>query len=501
MANFADPAGHAQAKRHAWSFLHGMRMRLTLGFVGFFSLLMLAAGLFFRDSLEIVLRQHASEHLLEEWNSIRMHLHIDNGTPTWLKDRTDSEEVFAIERMRRILLLTDSEGRVLESSTAYRAIGEESDPVRRAAMRSPRPVLAERTGPRGERYLVRMGLFRFAGQDYFLSIGTPITATDEVLVRRVRLYFYLLPFMLLLVSAAGWYLAGRALKPMNDVAEASAIVSADNLKLRITPPGTRDELDHLVHRFNEMMDRLEQNFEQIRQFTINASHELRTPVTGIRGQLEVALLHARSVDEFRDAVETAMQDVERLSQIVKTLMLLSQADSGKLQLQKGLHDLTELLRSVIYPYELNAAEKNMKFTSVLPDSCPAMVDRGQFERLASNLISNAITHTPAGGAVQVTLSRKGGNVCLAVADNGPGIPAIHLPHIFDRFYRVRDGEREEQKGLGLGLSVALWIARAHGGNIEVKSEPGQGATFIVEFPAGLPDGTLPVLVTTQKQPA
>ncbi len=478
--------------------LRGLRMRLTLGFVGFFSILMLAAGFFFRDSLENVLRHHASEHLTEEWNAVRMHLRIDGGRPVWVFDKTEPEEAFAIGRMRRVLMLSEPSGRVLEISEGYRALGQEPLPVIQKAVAGPRPVVVERSNSNGETFLVRMGRFQHQGKTLFLSIGTPVTAADQALGHRVRIYFVFLPVMLLLVSAAGWYLAGRALQPMNDVAEASAFVSADNLKLRIAPPGTGDELDRLVNRFNEMMDRLESNFEQMRQFTINASHELRTPVTAIRGQLEVALLHARTADDYREAVETAMHDVERLSQIVKTLLLLSQADSGSLRLQKGVHDAASLVREVIHAHELLAAEKQLKLTAVVPEQCPAMIDRTQFERLISNLVSNAVTHTPAHGSVHVTLTRKGETISFAVSDNGPGIPPSHLPHIFDRFYRVRDGEREEQKGMGLGLSVALWIAQAHGGAIEVKSAPGQGSLFVATVPAGLPDGALPVLVATQK---
>lgn len=475
-------------------------MRLTLGFAAFFSILMLAAGFFFRDSLEAVLRQHAVEHLMESWNSVRMHLEVgEGGHVSWSYDHSDPEEAFGIEQMRKILLLADSDGRVLEITNGYRALGVEMPETIHKALSSHKPIVVERWDSRGGLYHVRMGKLRQDGKDYFLAMGTPVTAADEVLGRNVRVYFLLVPLMLFAVSAIGWFLAGRALKPLNDVAEASQYVSADNLKLRIQAPGTDDELDRLVRRFNEMMDRLEHNFEQMRQFTINASHELRTPVTGLRGQLEVALLHARTTDEYREAVETAMDDVERLSLIVKSLLFLSQADSGKISLHKHLHDLSPLVNELVEEYKLRAAEKGTTVTSLAPESCMALVDRAQVERLLSTLLSNAVTHTPAGGHVRVTLTKENGRLHLAVSDNGPGIAPVHLPHIFDRFYRIRDGEREEQKGLGLGLSLALWIAKAHEGDIEVKSTPGQGSVFIANLPAGVPDGALPVLVGTSRQ--
>lgn len=299
--------------------------------------------------------------------------------------------------------------------------------------------------------------------------------------------------LLALAGLLGWLLAGRTLQPLQELVSATRKISVRNLYLRIPPQGTRDELDTLTHNFNQMLDRLERNFEQARQFSVDASHELRTPITAARGQLEVALMSATTVEEHRAAMESALQDLERMGQIVKSLLQLAQAESGQLALQKARLDVARLVARLAGEFEIPADEKRARLTCVLQRQCEAMVDRVQFERLVSNLLSNAIRYVPPHGEVRVSLSSGGGKINLTVSDNGPGIPAPDLPHIFDRFYRARKGEPDGEKGLGLGLSFASWIVDAHGGTIDVKSTQGSGTTFLVTIPAGLEGEAFPIL--------
>jgi heavy metal sensor kinase len=478
--------------------LRGLRMRLTLSFVGFFGVLMAATGLLFHHGLETTMRDQAEDLLTQEWLTVREHLRVEGGHPRWVYDPNDPEEAYAVERIRRVLLLTDIDGRILECSSSFQALGtEESASLREAAAAA--PVLRVKRNARGDTYYIRMGRIRLQGENYLLALGLPFAAPNRALGRFIRAYFLLLPLLLLGIVVIGWFLAGRAMRPLNEIAATAGRVSAENLSLRIRPPGTGDELEQMVRTFNIMMDRLQRNFEQMRQFSIDASHELRTPITAVRGQLEVALLNARTVEQYRDAVATAMQDVEKMSQIVKSLLLLAQAESGQLVLQRSPHDLASLVSEVVAQFQVSADEKNTKLTASLPERCVASLDRIQFERLVSNLVSNAVKYTQPGGMVDVKLSQSQGQVELAVSDNGPGIPAAHLPYIFERFYRVRDGDRESDKGVGLGLSFVSWIVQAHGGRIKVSSKPGEGSTFTVTLPAGVPDGELPQ--TSVKNPA
>jgi signal transduction histidine kinase len=240
-----------------------------------------------------------------------------------------------------------------------------------------------------------------------------------------------------------------------------------------------------------MIERIEINFNQVRQFSTDVSHELRTPITVVRGQLEVALFTAQTVDQYRDAIVNSLADIERLSQIVRALLLLSQAETGQLLLQKQRLDLVEVADNIVDQFQIPAegGEVTLEFISRVA-RCAGDFDRVQIDRMLSNLLSNAIKFTPAGGVVRVILDRYEDQAEIRVEDTGRGISPEHLPHIFDRFYRVRGPSEpaSPEKGLGLGLSFVAWIVRAHGGTIDVQSEPGKGTSFRVRLPleSGLP---------------
>jgi len=473
--------------------LGGLRLRLTVSYVIFFALVLIVVGLLFRRNLEQSLHQQNAAVLNEEWAAVRGYLRFDpDGTHRWVYDADDPEEAFIVERLRRVLMLTDTAGNVLELSNGYRLLGGPSlEEIREAD--SLRDVLL-RTKRHGERsFLVRQGTFREHGRPYFLSLGLATDESERALSSFTRTYFAMVPLLLIVVAGLGWLAAGRALRPLNDLVAATQRISSSNLSYRLVPSGHGDELDTLIARFNEMLERLERSFVQMRQFTINASHQLRTPITAIRGQLEVALFAARNQDDYREAITTALQDVERMGQIVNSLLSLSRAESGQVTLEKSTVDLAPIVEDVANRFHLAAEEKGVRLTHLVTPHTLARVDRGQFEHLVSHLVSNAVKFTHAGGEVRVALSYGPAKVFLTVSDNGPGIPAEHLPHIFDRFYRVVHSEREMDKGLGLGLSFVDWIVKAHDGTIEVRSEEGRGATFLVTLPSGSPTVPFPVL--------
>jgi heavy metal sensor kinase len=273
------------------------------------------------------------------------------------------------------------------------------------------------------------------------------------------------------------------LTPVTEVAQAAQRISGSNLSLRIPSRGAGDELDYLIETFNRMIERLESSFNQIRQFSTDVSHELRTPITAIRGQLEVAMFTAENVEQYREAILNSLQDIERLSQIVRALLLLAQAESGQVALHKTRLDLSSTVRDIIDQFQIPAEEAQIQLVADLPQECFAEVDRVQIERMISNLISNAIKFTPPGGEVRVALKPQPDRVDIVVEDTGRGIAPQHLSHIFDRFYQVPDTDSTSERGLGLGLSFVNWIAKAHGGSVEVESEPGKGSRFTVSLPA------------------
>ena len=235
-----------------------------------------------------------------------------------------------------------------------------------------------------------------------------------------------------------------------------------------------------------MIERLEASFQQMRQFSTDVSHELRTPITAIRGQLEVALFTAKTTEQYREAMFNALQDIDRLSQIVRALLLLSQAESGQLVLQKSRLNLCEVVSDLVEQFQIPAEEAGIHLTAELPRDCAVDVDRVQIERMITNLLSNAMKFTPKGGEVKMSIQILPDTESRwSVEDTGRGIATEYLPHIFDRFYRVPGSGTAPmpEQGLGLGLSFVSWIVRAHDGKIDVQSTPGKGTRFTITLPA------------------
>jgi heavy metal sensor kinase len=479
-----------QAGKPQTKFTRGLRFRLTAGYALFFTLVLVGAGLVFRQTLAASLDKQAHDLLEQEWAALKGYLRIERRRPLWFYDRNDPDEAFIVGRLQRVYLLTDARGNVLESSELYRALGIDPPAEVRAMIRAAglqRPIWRVRQNRQGGAFLIRGGVVydERGRQPYYVAIGRPLAENSAILEQYTWRYLSVIPLMIASGCVLGWFLAGRALMPVTGIAQAAQRISGSNLKLRIPTRGAGDELDYLIETFNEMIERLDQSFRQIRQFSTDVSHELRTPITAIRGQLEVALFNAETAEQHREAIQNALEDVERLSQLVRALLLLSQAESGQVALQKSPLNLAAVVREIVDQFQILAEAAHIHLTANLPAECPAELDRIQIERMISNLLSNALKFTPAGGEVRVSLWQENGRAQLVVEDTGHGIAQEKLPFIFDRFYRVAGAESAgaPERGLGLGLSFVAWIVKAHAGTITVASNPGQGSRFSVSLPA------------------
>jgi heavy metal sensor kinase len=467
----------------AFGWTRGLRFRLALSYVIFFSILLVLAGMLFRQILSSTFQSQMENVLDEEWGAAKGYLRTGPEGPDWIFDEKDPDESFTVRRVQRVYMLADTQGHPLQHSEIYDSMGIDPPSEIRAILQSGKPSIRLRKDPGGVPYLIRSGLWvDHDGHKYYLAIGRALDYNDKVMRNFTWQYFAWVPPVILLSGVLGWFLAGRALHPVNSVAEAAQRITHSNLDLQIPMRNARDELDRLIEAFNHMMARLNHSFEQIRQFSTDVSHELRTPLTVVRGQLEVALFTAETIDQYRDAMADALEGVERLSNIVRALLMLSQAESGQLALQKTDLDLAALVRDLVDQHQIPAEAQGVRLSSLLPESCMIVADRVQIERLLSNLLGNAIKYTPEGGTVKATLVPGFEHVSLVIEDTGVGISPSHLPHIFDRFYRVPSADAE--KGLGLGLSFVAWIAKAHGGTVNVESTLKEGTRFTVQLPVG-----------------
>jgi len=485
----------------------GLRFRLTTSYAVLFTLIFAMVALFLRERLETSLDKQVVAKVDGDWGAMKGYMRIeacpdlDNKlTTAWYYDQEDPDETTIVFDLRKIYMVADQNGnpildcasREAAVSTAYEDIGVEKPAliqqhVREILAASPKQKFyLDRKTTKGEPVKVRYGIVYAEGHraPFYVAVGTLYSDKLTVLHEFTWIYIGVIPGALILGSLLGFFMAARALKPVLAVAQAAQRISGSNLSLRIPTREAGDELDYLTLTFNRMIERLEASFQQIRQFSTDVSHELRTPITAIRGQLEVALFTAKTTDQYREAMFNALQDIDRLSQIVRALLLLSQAESGQLVLQKARVDLREVVDDIVEQFQIPAEAAGLKLTAELPPECPAQVDRVQIERMLTNLLSNAIKFTPEGGRVRTVLRCLADGIELTVEDNGRGIPTEDLPHIFDRFYRVAgDGAAPgPEQGLGLGLSFVAWIVKAHGGKIEVDSTPGKGTCFTITLP-------------------
>jgi heavy metal sensor kinase len=468
---------------HVVRLTRGLRFRLALSYVVFFTMLLVVLGLVFRQTLSTIFNGQVEDALKEEFGAVKGYLRTEDTGPTWFFDPNDPDESFAVNQLRRVYLLTDPEGHPLQWSEIYKSIGFNSPAEIKAILQSGKQAISVRKDSQGTPYLIRSGLMIDERHNrYFLAIGRSIAANQKALRDFTWNYFFLVPIVIVFSGGLGWFMAGRALDPLNSVSETAQRITHSNLDMQISLRNAGDELDRLIEAFNRMMARLRFSFEQMRQFSTDVSHELRTPLTVIRGQLEVAMFTAKTPEQYREAMINALEDVERLSNIVRALLMLSQAEGGQLALQKSDLNFAEMLRNLVEEYQIPAEAEGVRLSAELPDTCRLYADRVQIERLITNLLSNAIKYTPRGGNVELRMWQQGDEVKLAVRDTGVGIAPDHLPHIFDRFYRVPSADPE--KGLGLGLSFVAWIVKAHGGTIDVESELQKGTQFLVSLPAG-----------------
>lgn len=315
-----------------------------------------------------------------------------------------------------------------------------------------------------------------------LQAGTSLSMVDSTQKVLLWVLFVGAAISMTIAGLASWISAGQALNPLEMVTQtALQITRADDLSHRIPYHGPpEDEVGQLIHAFNQTLGRLENLFNTQRRFLADVGHELRTPLTVIKGNIDL-MRRLDCTDE--EAMESVENEVDRLTRLVGDLLLLAQAESGKLPLVRETVELDTLLLDVYSQMRVLAKGKlDMHLGEI--DQVLVCGDKDRLKQVMVNLIGNAINYTPTGGEVVVGLGKEGKQARLTVSDNGPGIPAEDLPYIFERFYRGEKSRTrtKDKKGFGLGLSIAYWIIRNHGGVIEVSSRLPQGTTFCVQIP-------------------
>ncbi len=321
---------------------------------------------------------------------------------------------------------------------------------------------------------------------YIVQVGTSMESVGETLQRFLVLLVVAIPIALAVSLAGGWFLAGRALRPVDKITLAAQRIAAGDLSQRLSMPAAHDEIGRLAATFNNMIGRLDTSFRQIRQFTSDASHELRTPLTVMKGETDLVLRRPRLLDDYKSVLESNLEEIDRMTRIVDELLFLSRADMGEVRVESLPVTMESLVEDIHRQAKLLAQDRNIEV--LLGTVMPVVVqgDDLRLRELLLNLVENAMKYSYPGGKVEIALLNDGREARLSVTDHGIGIAPADHKKIFQRFFRTDVARGHTKKGTGLGLAICSWIAELHKGRVEVKSALGQGSTFTVVLPLAHP---------------
>jgi heavy metal sensor kinase len=319
---------------------------------------------------------------------------------------------------------------------------------------------------------------------YLVVVGSSLEPTDEELESLREVLAYIIPIALVMAGAGGWFLARQSLAPVATMAERARKIGVEDLSARLPVVNSRDELGRLAETFNDLLNRLEASLTQQRQFMADASHELRTPVATSRTAAAVALQQPhRQEQEYRESLAIIEQQTTRLSRIVDDMFTLARADTGSYPVHRTLMYLDEVVAEVVRGARVLAETKDVTIELATVESAAFSGDEELVRRLIGNLLDNAIRHARPRTAVHVSLTQQADGYELSVTDAGNGIPTDMQPHIFERFVRGDAARTSAAGGAGLGLALARWIARAHGGDVMLVRSSHDGTTFAAVLPS------------------
>ncbi len=335
-----------------------------------------------------------------------------------------------------------------------------------------------------------------------IQVASSLEDVEDALHTLLLILVVTVPSILLIASLGGLFLANKALKPVDRITQTARMITSQNLNQRIQTLKVKDEISRLIDTFNEMISRLDHSFRQIKQFTTDASHELKTPLTILKGEVEVALRKRRDAHEYERILESNLEEINRMTKIVEDLLLLSKADIGEIRLNKEDIPLNRFLKGLTEQMKVLAQPKNIRIEVLTggnnngEEEIHIFGDTLRMRELFINLIDNGIKYTEPGGSILITLAKEmnghmtsspdnqydQGYAKVVITDTGIGIAKEDQEKIFNRFFRVDKARSREQGGSGLGLSICKWIVEAHQGEISVESELGKGSSFIVKLP-------------------
>ena len=453
-------------------------LRLTLWYVAVFAV----AQLVFGAGMYLILRQSlysiTDDALHDQIDDLTHFLEAQKKSATVAKLQEEVSETYLIEHSGDYLQIYGESGDWIFRSSALARSGIAPIEPRLVEDQQPRDVVFD--GHAFRLLTQRVEVNRHA---YTVQTGLPIGQVLKTLSLFRRYLLLFAPLLLLAAATVGYWLSRKALSPVDVITRTAQNISARNLSDRLDTPKTGDELQRLSDTLNGMLSRIESAFLRVTQFTADASHELRTPISLIRTEAEIALRKSRGDAEYRQALRHILLESEQTSVLIEELLTLARADSGRESLQLRPVDLRAAVLRIGNEWRQMIESRGLRFDVIADENLPMVTaDRTALSRLLAILLDNAQKYTCAPGKISLEVGKADGKAVVAVRDTGIGISLKDQAKIFERFYRVDTARSRSQGGAGIGLSIAHWIVQQHDGTITVQSEIGKGSAFIVEFP-------------------
>ncbi len=456
---------------------HTLAFRLTLWYGGIFAISSCVAFLLFYMLITSVIREGTDQDLLQKTGKFSALLASDGMQAV---KRVAMIESQAAGERKIFFRLLSSRGDVFSSTNMayWRDIGIQNDAITEL-IQGKRYVFDTMVIP-DRKDKVRI-LYALVGPGVILQLGQSMEHRTRFIEAFKKIFVATMAFLVILAALIGWFMARKALSGLGNVTRTARHISGSALEERVPISGRGDEVDQLAVTFNQMLDRIQDLVMEIKEMSDNIAHDLKSPITRMRGLAEITLTTETALDDYRAMAGNTIEECDRLLDMINTMLFISKTEAGVGDFERQELDLSRVVREACTLFQPLAEEGKVSLTWDVPDTCTLYGDIRMMQRMISNLLDNAIKYSPAGGTVEVFLRAEGaGSVALSVRDTGMGIPPDDLPHVFERFYRG-DPSRT-QSGSGLGLSLAQAIAKAHGGGIAVSSEPGRGSTFHVNLP-------------------
>jgi heavy metal sensor kinase len=478
----------------------GLRLQLTIWYTLVFATLIFCSGFLLYMHLQCTLMSSLGAELRIRAHQIADDITYANGTLTFhnntdeLPGFDEDDKSYQTQPVNDADVNTDTLARVLDAQGHIIGVTPSFQKlvVPRVSVDLPLrriPWQGNVSAPSGQQVLVySLALVDDEKNIAVIQVGASLTQLQEAL-RGLLVNFLLLAPITLCLSAIGSYvLASRAFKPIDHLMGTAKRIKEGDLHRRVPLPETHDEVRRLALTLNEMLEVLDQTFMRQRRFVADASHELRTPVAAIRSLTDVALLKPLTQEKYASVLSNINTEAVRLGSLINDLLTLARVDEGQIRIQQRPVYLDVLVDAVMTNAQSLANERNITIQKQVPVPITVQGDEARLIQMVMNLLDNAINYTDPGGCVTLKLIEERQYVYLTVKDTGIGIAEEHLPHIFERFYRVDPAHTSIEGGsCGLGLAIVKWIVHVHGGAITVESKPGSGSTFTIRLPSGSGD--------------